>query len=48
VRSGNIAGVALLGNLATGGPLMGVLALPLLLKLHFGKTLKGWFAAHRA
>jgi len=44
----NIAGVALIGNLLTGGPLMGALAVPLLVKLHFGSTLKNWFGAARA
>ncbi|MFI4930118.1 MAG: carboxypeptidase regulatory-like domain-containing protein, partial [Burkholderiales bacterium] len=39
----NISGLALLGNLLTGGPLMGVLGLPLLVKLRFGKSLKDWF-----
>lgn len=39
----NISGVLLLANLVSGGPLMGILAIPLLISLHFGKTLPGWF-----
>lgn len=39
----DIAGVMLIANLVSGGPLAGILALPILGTLHFGKTLKGWF-----
>ena len=43
VRKLDISAVALLLNLATGGPLMGVLSLPLLGLLQFGSSLRGWF-----
>jgi hypothetical protein len=39
----DISGVLLLANLATGGPLAGILAIPLLASLHFGETLRDWF-----
>ncbi len=39
----DISGGLLLANLATGGPLAGILAIPLLASLHFGKTLRDWF-----
>jgi len=44
----DIAGVMLLANLLCGGPLMSVLAVPLLGALRFGKDLPGWFRAPRA
>jgi hypothetical protein len=44
----DISGVMLIGNMATGGPLLGVLAIPLLASLHFSKTLPDWFQAQRA
>ncbi|MBV8665770.1 MAG: hypothetical protein JO269_04725 [Burkholderiaceae bacterium] len=39
----DIAGVMLIGNMASGGPLMAVLAIPLLASFHFSKTLPDWF-----
>ena len=42
-RKLDVSAVALLLNLATGGPLMGVLSLPLLGLLQFGSSLRGWF-----
>jgi hypothetical protein len=39
----DLAGVNLLLNLLTGGPLAGVLSVPLLLSLHFKRTLHDWF-----
>lgn len=39
----DVSAVALLLNLATGGPLMGLLSLPLLGSLQFGASLRGWF-----
>jgi len=44
----DIAGVMLLANLLSGGPLMALLAIPLLGTLRFGTALPGWFRAHRA
>lgn len=44
----DVACVMLLANLATGGPLMGILAIPLLGLLHFSKALPGWFAPRTA
>jgi hypothetical protein len=44
----DIAGVMLLANLLCGGPLMSVLAVPLLGALRFGNALQGWFRAPRA
>jgi len=43
VRKLDISAVALLLNLATGGPLMGVLSLPLLGLLQFGLSARDWF-----
>ena len=42
-RKLDMSAVALLLNLATGGPLMGVLSLPLLGLLQFGSSLRHWF-----
>jgi hypothetical protein len=39
----DLAGVLLLANLATGGPLMGILAIPVLLSLRFSRALPDWF-----
>ncbi|MBV8667177.1 MAG: hypothetical protein JO269_11910 [Burkholderiaceae bacterium] len=39
----DIAGVMLIGNMVSGGPLMAALAIPLLASFHFGKTLPDWF-----
>ena len=44
----DISGVCLLINLAVGGPLMAVLAIPLILSMRFGARLPAWFAAHAA
>ena len=44
----DISGIALLTNLATGGPLMGVFAVPLLALLTFGTSLPAWFWARHA
>ena len=44
-RKLDISAVALLLNLATGGPLMGVLSLPLLGLLQFSSRLRDWFRA---
>jgi hypothetical protein len=44
----DIAGVMLLVNLLCGGPLMSLLAIPLLGALRFGTALPGWFRSHRA
>lgn len=44
-RKLDISGVALLVNLVSGGPLLGLLAPTLLLGLRPGKTLAGWFDA---
>lgn len=41
----DVAAVLLVASLITGGPLMAILAIPLLINLHFGKTLPGWFAS---
>ena len=43
-----IAGVMLLLHLATGGPLMSVLSIPLLGSMHFSRTLPDWFARRTA
>jgi hypothetical protein len=43
-RKLDISGVALLANLLTGGPLLGLLALPLIFFLREGKSLSRWFA----
>lgn len=40
-----VAAVLLVASLITGGPLMAILAIPLLINLHFGKTLPDWFAS---
>lgn len=40
----DISGVSLLVNLAFGGPLLALLALPLILLMRFGATLPAWFA----
>lgn len=42
----DISGAMLLGNLLTGGPLMSVLAVPILGALLFGQGLPRWFAAN--
>ena len=44
-RKLDISAVALLLNLASGGPLMGVLSLPLLGLLQFSSRLRDWFRA---
>jgi hypothetical protein len=44
----DISSVLLLINLLTGGPLAGILAIPLLPALHFGRTLRGWFGVGAA
>ena len=44
-RKLDMSAVALLLNLATGGPLMGVLSLPLLGLLQFSSRLRNWFWA---
>lgn len=44
-RKLDVSAVALLLNLATGGPLMGVLSLPLLGLAQFGTSLRGWFGS---
>jgi hypothetical protein len=44
-RKLDASAVALLFNLATGGPLMGVLSLPLLGLVQFGSSLRGWFGS---
>ena len=46
-RKLDMSAVALLLNLATGGPLMGVLSLPLLGSLQFGSRLRDWFGSSR-
>jgi hypothetical protein len=43
-RKLDISGVALLANLLTGGPLLGLLAPPLILGLREGRSLARWFA----
>ncbi|MBN8508696.1 MAG: hypothetical protein J0L57_08810 [Burkholderiales bacterium] len=43
-----LAGAMLLLNLATGGPIAGVLSIPLLLSLHFRPTLHRWFGRRAA
>lgn len=43
-RKLDLSGVALLINTATGGPLMGVLSLPLLAALWWSPKLRGWFS----
>lgn len=40
----DISGVMLLANLAFGGPLLSLLALPLLALLRFGQATPAWFA----
>jgi hypothetical protein len=40
----DISGVLLLANLAFGGPLLSLLALPLLALLRFGQATPAWFA----
>lgn len=40
----DVAAVLLVASLITGGPLMAILAIPVLINLHFGKTLPDWFA----
>jgi len=42
----DISGVAMLVNVATGGPLMGLIALPLIAALRFGTSLPAWFGSH--
>lgn len=44
----DISGVMLLANLAFGGPLLSLLALPLLALLRFGRAIPAWFAGARA
>jgi hypothetical protein len=44
----DISGVMLIGNMATGGPLLGILAIPLLASFHFRNTLPDWFQPPRA
>lgn len=44
----DLAGAMLLLNLLTGGPVAGVLSIPLLLSLHFRRTLPDWFGRHAA
>lgn len=43
-----LAGVMLLLNLLTGGPIAGVLSVPLLLSLHLRPTLRQWFGRRAA
>lgn len=43
----DIAGTMLLLNLLLGGPLMSVLAIPILGSLHFSRVLPDWFHAQR-
>jgi hypothetical protein len=43
-RKLDISGAALLANLLTGGPLLGLLAPPLILSLREGRSLARWFA----
>lgn len=44
----DISGVMLLTNLAFGGPLLSLLAVPLLALLRFGQATPAWFAHPRA
>ncbi len=44
----DVSGVLLLVNLAFGGPLLSLLALPLLALLRFGHATPAWFAQTRA
>jgi hypothetical protein len=44
----DISGVMLIGNMVSGGPLLGILAVPLLASLYFSKTLPQWFNAGHA
>jgi hypothetical protein len=44
----DISGVCLLINLAVGGPLLAVAAIPLILSMRFGARLPAWFAAQAA
>lgn len=44
VRKLDVSAVALLINLATGGPLMGLLSLPLLASLQFSRSVRDWFS----
>jgi len=41
----DISGVMLMGNVFSGGPLMSVLALPMLASLYFSPLLPAWFGA---
>jgi len=47
-RKLDVSAVALLVNLATGGPLMGLLSLPLFGALRFNRSLADWFGARRS
>jgi hypothetical protein len=42
----DISGMAMLVNVATGGPLMGLIAPPLIAALRFGTSLPNWFGSH--
>ena len=42
----DVTGVMLLVNLLTGGPMMSILAAPILGSVIFGKQLTAWFRAH--
>ena len=42
----DIAGAALLTTIATGGPIMTLLSVPLLACLGFSRSLQDWFMAH--
>lgn len=44
VRKLDVSAAALLINLATGGPLMGLLSLPLLASLQFSRSGRNWFS----
>lgn len=44
VRKLDVSAAALLINLATGGPLMGLLSLPLLASLQFSRSGRRWFS----
>lgn len=44
----DLAGAMLLANLLCGGPLLSLLAIPLLGALRFGTALPGWFRARAA
>lgn len=41
----DISGAMLIGNVFSGGPLMSVLALPILASLYFSRLLPAWFDA---